>query len=78
MIGRALLLLLMLWVLPDAASAQQTAGDEPEVCRIGVNVEDLYESDLASDTFGALLWIWTLCPSDRISPLEDIALPPRR
>jgi hypothetical protein len=75
MIARALLLLLMLWVLPDAASAQQTAGDEPAVCRIGVNIEDLYEFDLASDTFGALLWIWSLCPSDRISPLEDIALP---
>lgn len=67
--------MLMLSILPAAARAQQAVGDEPEVCRIGVNIEDLYEFDLASDTFGAILWIWSLCPSDQISPLQDMALP---
>lgn len=74
-VTRALLLLLMLSILPDAARAQQAAGDDPEVCRIGVSIEDLYEFDLARDTFGAVLWIWSLCPSAEISPLQAIALP---
>jgi hypothetical protein len=74
-VARAFLLLLMLSILPDAARAQPAAGDRPEVCRIGINIEDLYEFDLARDTFGAVLWVWSLCPSDRISPLQDMALP---
>jgi hypothetical protein len=76
MIARAAFVVLMLSILPPSlAWGQQAAADHPEVCRIGVSIEDLYEFDLARDTFGALLWIWSLCPSDQISPLQDVVLP---
>src|SRR5687768_9572700 len=58
-----------------AARAQPTAGGEPVVCRIGVNVEDLYDLDMARDTFGAILWIWSVCPSPEWRPLETMAFP---
>jgi hypothetical protein len=74
MIARALLLILSI-LSSSVAQGQQAAGDQPEVCRIGVSIEDLYELDPASDTFGAVLWVWSLCPSDRISPLQEVALP---
>jgi hypothetical protein len=47
----------------------------PAVCRMGVNVEDLYDLDLARDTFGAILWIWSICPSAEVAPLGTIAFP---
>lgn len=50
----------------------QTAG-MPQVCRIGVDLEDLYDLDMARDTFGAILWIWSVCPSEDVAPLDAIA-----
>jgi hypothetical protein len=55
-----------------SATAQAPA---PEVCRIGVNLEDLYSLDMAGDTFGAILWLWSLCPSADLEPLGSIAFP---
>jgi hypothetical protein len=37
-----------------------------------VNVEDLYDLDMARDTFGAVLWVWSRCPSAELKPLETI------
>ncbi|MGH6905497.1 MAG: hypothetical protein ACREIR_22485 [Geminicoccaceae bacterium] len=48
------------------------AGGGPAVCRIGVNIEDLYDFDLARETFGGILWLWSLCPSAGPAPLETI------
>jgi hypothetical protein len=68
--------LLVLWAgALRPAHGQVTASDAPEVCRIGVNIEDLYELDMARDTFGAVLWVWSLCPSAELTPLEMIAFP---
>ena len=47
------------------AYGQGTSGDTPAVCRVGMNIEDLYDLDMARDTFGAIFWIWTVCPSPR-------------
>jgi hypothetical protein len=47
-------------------------GDGPVVCRIGVNIEDLYDFDPARETFGAVLWLWSLCPAADPAPLETI------
>jgi len=73
--GRAMAILMALAVPCDSLRAQAATGDDPAVCQIGVNVEDLYELDVARDTFGALLWIWSLCPSAEPAPLETISLP---
>ena len=40
-----------------------------------MNVEDLYDLDMARDTFGAILWVWSVCPSAELKPLETIAFP---
>ena len=40
---------------------------------LGVSVEDLYDIDTAADTFGALLWVWTLCPTAELDPLADVS-----
>lgn len=72
-LGPFLLLVLLLGFGP--ASAQVTPAATPPVCRIGVNVEDIYDLDPARDTFGAILWVWSLCPSADLSPLATITFP---
>jgi hypothetical protein len=57
------------------AHGQPPAGGAPAVCTIGINVEDLYDLDMARDTFGAILWVWSLCPTGEVSPLGAIAFP---
>jgi hypothetical protein len=74
-IGAALALLLLLLLAPNPASGQAPADGEPAVCRIGMNVEDLYALDMAQDTFRADLWIWSICPSAELDPLETISFP---
>src|SRR5690606_18200550 len=79
--GRALWvfpLSLLLLLAPGSfrpVSAQEGPVAMPEVCRIGVNIESLYDLDMARDTFGAILWVWSLCPSDELAPLNTIEFP---
>ena len=72
-IALALLVLLLPMLAVRPAHGQEATA--PAVCRIGVNIEDLYDLDMAKDTFGAILWIWTLCPSAELHPLEAITFP---
>jgi hypothetical protein len=72
---RALVLLAWAGAASNPAHAQAPAEGRPQTCRIGVNVEDLYDIDTAADTFGALLWVWTLCPTAELDPLADVAFP---
>lgn len=72
---RALLALLLLVLNPSPSRAQEMPAEAPAICRIGVNVEDLYDLDPARDTFGAVLWIWSLCPTADLAPLATIAFP---
>jgi hypothetical protein len=71
----ALTLLVLLTAAVGPARSQPADGDAPATCRVGVNIEELYDLDLANDTFGAVLWLWSLCPSAQPAPLETIALP---
>ena len=59
---------------PAMPAAAQPA-EAPVVCRIGVDVEDLYDLDMARDTFGAILWIWSVCPSAEVAPLPTMVFP---
>jgi hypothetical protein len=68
----ALVLGVLLAVMPGTARGQPAAAGDPVVCRVGVNIEDLYDLDLARETFGAVLWLWTLCPAAEPAPLETI------
>jgi hypothetical protein len=74
-VGRLVLGMLALALLTSGqAPAQPAPGDGPAVCRIGLNIEDLYDLDLARETFGAVLWLWSLCPGGSQGPLETIVL----
>ena len=48
----ALVLLVLLATAPAAARGEPAASTEPVVCRVGVNLEDLYDFDPARETFG--------------------------
>jgi hypothetical protein len=72
MSGFAARVLLALFALMPGPAGGQPAGDGPALCRIGVNIEDLYDFDLARETFGAVLWLWSLCPAADPAPLETI------
>jgi hypothetical protein len=73
MSGSAALVLLVLFALtPGPARSQPAASGDAVACRIGVNIEDLYDFDLTRETFGAVLWLWSLCPSADPAPLETI------
>ena len=54
------------------ASGKPVAAAAPTVCRAGVHIENLDDFDLASDTFGAELWLWRHCPSRDPAPLDTI------
>jgi hypothetical protein len=71
----ALTLLVLLAGGGEAARSQPASGGAPATCRVGVNIEELYDLDLAADSFGAVLWVWSLCPAAQPAPLETIALP---
>jgi hypothetical protein len=60
--GCATLMLLIL-ALPFGPVRAQEVAETPAVCRVGVNIEDLYDFDLTRETFGAVLWLWSLCPA---------------
>jgi hypothetical protein len=72
MFGIRALLLTLFALTPAPASGQPATGASPPVCRIGVNIEDLYDFDPARETFGGILWLWSLCPSDDLAPLETM------
>jgi hypothetical protein len=71
---RAAALLVLLIGLCGAYPARAQTGAEarPLVCRMGVNVEDLYELDMANDAFGAILWVWAVCPAAAPDPLPTL------
>jgi hypothetical protein len=73
--SRIALALLILLIGAGEQARSQPAGGAPQTCRIGINIEELYDLDLAGDTFGAVLWLWSLCPAAQPAPLETIALP---
>jgi len=70
--GLARVLLVLSSLVGGPALGQAAAAEGPEVCRIGMNMEDLYGIDIARDTFDAVLWIWSVCPSAAVAPLETI------
>jgi hypothetical protein len=71
----AIMVLAACVVVPARAPAQEGNAGQAQTCKLGVNVEDLYDIDIGRDTFGAVLWIWTLCPSAAPDPLTTIAFP---
>ena len=74
-LGGGLVLALALVLLAALAVRPAPAQAAPVVCKAGMNIEDLYDIDMAHDTFGAILWVWTLCPPADLTPLANVAFP---
>ena len=66
------LLVLGSWAAP-AAAAEASA-----TCKVGVGVAALYDLEPAEGSFGAGLWLWSLCPTRELAPLARIVLPTAR
>ena len=65
-----------LLILAVAALGPAPVRAAPAVCTIGVSIESLHDLDMAADSFGADLWLWTVCPSSLPrGPLETIDFP---
>ncbi|MGD9508606.1 MAG: hypothetical protein AB7I59_20125 [Geminicoccaceae bacterium] len=64
-----LLVLLLLASLPGPGAAAPTS------CKLGVNIAALYDLDPTKGSFGADLWLWSLCPTRGPSPLSLVELP---
>ncbi len=70
--GPLILLVLLAAATLRPAWAQEASPGGAEVCRLGVSIEDIYTLDVVRDTVGATLWVWTLCPTPEMSPLESV------
>ena len=68
----ALLLVSGLWSIQTAPVA--AAPQPPQTCRVGVYVTSLRDLNLPEKTFSADFWVWSLCPSKDLQPLESMKL----
>jgi hypothetical protein len=67
--ARILAVLCALLIAPPTL-AQSDAG--PESCRVGLYIRSLHTFDPTADTFGADLWLWSVCPSADQQPLQTM------
>jgi hypothetical protein len=65
------------WLTSPAMAAAATAG--PAVvsgdCRLGMYVRNIYDLDFTAQTFGADLWLWSVCPATAEEPLKKTQFP---
>ena len=58
---------------PADAAGQE--GEGPARCRVGAFLASVHDLDPAAGTFGAELWLWSVCPPDGRRPLETMEFP---
>ena len=69
-------LVLCVAVLAGLGTREGRAQDgQPVTCRLGANVEAIYDIDIANERFGAEFWLWTLCPNGAVDPLQSVTFP---
>lgn len=63
----AFLLLVAFWFaqITDAIA-------EPQTCRVGTYITALRDLEPATKSFGADLWIWSVCPSKDLDPIKNV------
>ncbi|HET7094547.1 MAG TPA: hypothetical protein VFI22_13735, partial [Thermomicrobiales bacterium] len=57
---------------PRVVQAQTPQAASPERCRVGVFLIDLYDLDYAANSFTADFWLWSVCPTAAIRPLDTL------
>lgn len=46
----------------------------PVICRIGIFITSLHDFQPADNSFSADFWLWSICPTDSIKPLDTIQI----
>lgn len=70
MLAASILALLCLLAMASPSLAQSEA--TPTTCRVGIYLRALHSFDPSADTFGADLWLWSVCPSADAQPLQTM------
>jgi hypothetical protein len=65
-------ILTFLCALPNAPPTLAQSGTAPATCRVGLYLRDLHSFNPSADTFGAGLWLWSLCPTPDLQPLQTM------
>lgn len=64
--------ILLLWNFTPPAFAQTAT--TPETCRMGVYLLSLRDFNTDKNSFNAEFWIWSVCPSKNLKPLETLEI----
>jgi hypothetical protein len=65
-------ILAVLCPLPNAPATLAQSDEAPATCRVGLYLRALHAFDPGADTFGADLWLWSVCPSVGQQPLQTM------
>ena len=65
-------ILAVLCALPNAPPTLAQSDAAPATCRVGLYLRDLHSFDPTADTFGADLWLWSVCPTAELQPLQTM------
>jgi hypothetical protein len=65
-------ILAVLGALAMAPPTLAQANAAPTTCRVGIYLRSLHTFDPSADTFGADLWLWSVCPSADQQPLQTM------
>ena len=70
LVAASILALLGALAMAPPTLAQSDAA--PATCRVGLYLRDLHSFDPTNDTFGADLWLWSVCPTADLQPLQTM------
>ena len=65
-------ILALLGALPNAPPTLAQSDAAPATCRVGLYLRALHSFDPTADTFGADLWLWSVCPTPDHQPLQTM------
>ena len=65
-------LVVLLVALASIGGAPAQAAPTPVRCRVGAYVIALYDFDYAANTFRADFWLWSVCPTADLKPLDTL------
>jgi hypothetical protein len=65
-------LVVLLVAAASVGVAHAQAAPSPVRCRVGAYVIALYDFDYAANTFRADFWLWSVCPTAELTPLDTL------
>lgn len=67
-----LLLIILIWSRVETSEALATTVPSPQTCRVGIYVAALRDLNLAEKRFSSDFYLWSVCPSEELQPLESM------